>query len=841
MTQSLPLHFSQRRQEKLFYEKLELLQTTDQGDNQFVFQGQCMVLGNSGVGKTSLVKSLTGESFNPKQAKTQGIDECLVDEKWKSLNIKELIFGDLWRFFSFGHLQVLLIGTGETTSNVIVEDFLLWKRGFQFSLLLWAIMAILLLILMAYNDYLPVGLFLFQLTSSLPEIAPFCAFHFARNKLRFSLATFSFILRRRGYLIGVYLVLVICYWDVTCVEGASIRAILLSTLLAGIQLMALFVLIGPISIPFVNDQHCYTVRLIRNRLTMVHLCLCRLLLSINIGLISGFVAASLVSISFKPLKDFVMQYTSNWETVIRPFGEGEIHFCVYPFVWQFPVVWFEPRMFSTIFDGSWGPYALIIVLIFYHCKLAWYSCNFYFAIIFPLFVCYTFYVELFCFHLTVPGNSECPNKLITLVTGNAEMNQKMLKGALDAKFSSIKLKILDFAGDKDYYAYHHIFLRSDAINIIVFNMAEFAGNNLRDITTKVQRLQFWFESVSSHVPRKSPIFLVGTHRGTMDKNSMKILNGHLRQSLWNLHCDELVVNKDEDLIFFPVENSCGHNDIGVQCLRKEIISNAEQCKKTIGREVPLTWVRVQDAIISLQEKKQAKFCVTFAEFPRAFDDFVCNSCSKDTLKYFHEKGLVIYLDKNQDVDLSNWVLLKPEILVDIIIQLVTPPPGSTQQRGLRHDWNLLQKKGMLTKSLLRSIISKVKENEEAMTAFLEEYDLICPLINKKVEMCNPHEENEEQPTHFVPSLLPMSSDGVKLVWDVDVTDKKFYLFFARFLPEPLFHRLLSRAHKNSKVEFLNGQTVLYKDAGKFWMSPWQPYMLKLLKEKKMIEVTFSCR
>lgn len=283
------------------------------------------------------------------------------------------------------------------------------------------------------------------------------------------------------------------------------------------------------------------------------------------------------------------------------------------------------------------------------------------------------------------------------------------------------------------------------------------------------------------------------------------------------------------------------NDIGVQFLPKEIMSNAEQCKETIGREVPLTWIRVQDAIISLQEKKEAKLCVTFAEFPRAFDDFVCNSCSKDTLKYLHEKGLVIYLDKKQDVDLSNWVLLKSEILVDIIIQLVTPPPGNTQQRGLRRDWNLLQKKGMLTKSLLRSIISKVKENEGAMTAFLEEYDLICPSINKKVEMCNPHEENEEQPTHFVPSLLPMSSDGVKLVWDVDVTDKTFYVFFARFLPELLFHRLLSRAHKNSKVEFLNGQTVLYRDAGKFWMSPWQPYMLKLMKEKKMIEVTFSCR
>ena len=149
---------------------------------------------------------------------------------------------------------------------------------------------------------------------------------------------------------------------------------------------------------------------------------------------------------------------------------------------------------------------------------------------------------------------------------------------------------------------------------------------------------------------------------------------------------------------------------------------------------------------------------------------------------------------------------------------------------------------MLTKSLLKSIISKVQEIEETMTAFLEEYDLICPLLNKKVEMYSLYDQEEKQPNHFVPSLLPMSADGDIPVWhDDDDVDKKFYVFFDRFLPQPLFHRLLSRAHKNSKVEFPNGQTVLYKDAGKFWMSAWQPYMLKLMKGEKMIEVTFSYR
>ena len=66
---------------------------------------------------------------------------------------------------------------------------------------------------------------------------------------------------------------------------------------------------------------------------------------------------------------------------------------------------------------------------------------------------------------------------------------------------------------------------------------------------------------------------------------------------------------------------------------------------------------------------------------------------------------------------------------------------------------------MLTKSLVKSIISKVQENEETMTAFLEEYDWICPLLNKKVEMDSLYDQEEKQPNHFVPSLLPMSPDG----------------------------------------------------------------------------------
>ncbi|XP_020612205.1 probable serine/threonine-protein kinase pats1 [Orbicella faveolata] len=324
------------------------------------------------------------------------------------------------------------------------------------------------------------------------------------------------------------------------------------------------------------------------------------------------------------------------------------------------------------------------------------------------------------------------NFMLLALMATGKIDTAMLKGALNEKFPSLKLQILDFAGDKEYYAYHHMFLKSQAIYIIVFNIAKHVHNNFRNINGAIQRVQFWLESVCSHVPSKTPIFLVGTHRGDLNKNCMHILNGHLRKHLWDRYCDELVINDVDKLIFFPVENSKGENDVGVQSLRMKVMSVAEEREEVRDCDIPLSWIAIKDLIINQREKEKAKFCVTLKEFPYSFDNFICTDWSEETLKYFHEKGLLIYLDK--DPELSKWVLLKPEILVNIIIQLVTPPPQMKEERGFRRDWKLLHRKGLLTKSLLTRIISTVQENEEALTAFLEEYDLICPLSNKEVNI-----------------------------------------------------------------------------------------------------------
>lgn len=93
-----------------------------QEESQFVFQGQCMVLGDSRVGKTSLVKSLTRKEFDPNQTNTQGIDESLVDQSWKSYNMKELVFGDFRKFVAItatSGLDMLLATPGQEATSVV--------------------------------------------------------------------------------------------------------------------------------------------------------------------------------------------------------------------------------------------------------------------------------------------------------------------------------------------------------------------------------------------------------------------------------------------------------------------------------------------------------------------------------------------------------------------------------------------------------------------------------------------------------------------------------------------------------------------------------------------------
>lgn len=790
---------------------------TEQICQQFVFQGQCLVLGDSGVGKTSLVRAISGKPFDEMEPRTTGIEQSLVDEKWQNLDTKDLIFGNVNRFFLEIFIQLMLYGRA---GNVIFQQSRFRKKEIAFALPLFGIFF--LTITTTITDppkenhcVLPISIififFLYVCDSWFVFFSP-------KEDWRLKAGLCYFMVNPRGILIGTFLSVGLLSFHSEISYGEPSKTAIFQFVLFVATVIALgyvaFLLLKSLR-SFALEQKCPQPGQLKlnNQRPIEVIFFTRFILNTFVG----FILVTTVGVFYSKILH-------------------QVSIVMVIFYFAFFMAESVPRILKSLPEWhQWAKFFLIIIFLL--CVFACLpSSSEKLAMIFLVLFCDTLHQEYFWLESAISTPSQDhvgPGTFTAVQLEKAVIDQKKLKNALNQKWSSLKLKILDFAGDKEYQSYFHMFLRSQAIYVIVFNMAEFAEDSLRDLTTKIKSLHFWLESVCSHVTSSTPIFLVGTHRGNMERSTMERINENLKRNFWELFCGELVVNKVDELFFFPVENSLGQNDGGIQIFQRAIIATVEELKETIGRNIPLSWIQIQDALISMKSDKGAKVCVRFEEFPTVFDNFICTNWTEETLEYFHEKGFMMYLNKG-----PKRVLLNPDVLIDIIIRLITKQPEGIPQRSYRRHWNLLQEKGMLTKFLLEFLLESVLlkvESKEDVTAFLEEYDLICLLTHKMAPL------NGERltPTYFVPALLPISTDENIQLWKDRSTDKKFFVFFKKFLPEPLFHCLLSRAHKNSKVQFPRSQPLVYRDAGRFWLDFRQPYKLKLLKDMKMIEVTFT--
>lgn len=812
-------------------------QNDSESYKQDVFQGQCLILGDARVGKTSLTKSLTGQPFDAAEPETKGVEMSLVDRRWKRLNADDgLKFGSFTRFresalyhgLMFGPAGVEVIIDNEITSAmsaVVHLMFLLLRISWIISIVWLRAFASVSVSFYAYS----IAVFTLQIWLQLQR---------SEHPEFFKLAWLMAVLPRILMGLGAAHVLAGPFKELECQKfDPSIRLIIFHDylLIWVLHIAIVTILICDISY-HLSCNHYFQISNWKGIESSVPgqakfnypLPFLPCLVWFLIPVMCGFSFGSI----------FQLQISTNMTT---------LHYCYILHFLVIPLAFLVTVRVTQALCSLVNMQAISSILLFYiifdklsenfnhFCSLKMYSA------IFSVSACLTLYSEynsLFSiFNYNTLDARETQATFTFIFIEKIALNFQKLRRALNSTFSSLKLKILDFSGDEEYYAYHHIFMRDNAIYLVLFNMTNFADDNFGNMAAKIERLKFWMESICSKASSKTPIFLVGTHRGHMEKLCLNKIDKHLQRNVLDSFSDELVLNKEDNLLYFPIENTNGKNDTGIQNLKRRIIAAAEECKTTIGREIPFSWIKIQDAIINLRNNKSAKLCVTLKDFPISVGNFICSNWSKETLKYFHEKGLIIYTDH---ADSSEWVLLKPQILTDIIIQLVTPPEKKEEmeQRGLRQDFKLLHDTGMLTESLLKNIITReteTKESEEAMKSFLEEYDIICPLFHNKE---NTNEAGNV--THFVPSLLPMSDVNTP-VWQDSPTDKVFYVFFKRFLPEALFQHLLSRAHRSSKVEFPEGKPLICKDVGRFWWRPCTAYKLSQLKKEDMIKVTFTYR
>ncbi|XP_070562801.1 uncharacterized protein [Ptychodera flava] len=402
-----------------------------------------------------------------------------------------------------------------------------------------------------------------------------------------------------------------------------------------------------------------------------------------------------------------------------------------------------------------------------------------------------------------------------------------------------KLSLWDFAGDELYYCTHHVFLASHAVYLLVFNLEEAA----KDKYKQLNRILFWLNSISIHAKDKnSLIFLVGTHRDSVGLSDQEDIDQCLYENLYGNFCDRLKLNPKRRLVFM-VENSVA-NDIEMYRI-KYLISSTVNKAEYITKEYPIKYLNFYKLILSKKNKDNNRhFCQSISSYTDVgqYASMECGISNdddfRDLLSFFHRAGEIIY--QAGDPILEQYVVFDPQLLVDVMKVLMNIPPNYKRLQKVAPYWLKLEQHGILHSSLIEHIVKPFNVPMNVIISLLTAYDLICPTIQQ------PTESTDE--LFSVPCLMPRYSSMIKEAsgtatedWWISSEDEEMYYFdFGYWRPDAVFSRLLARCLNEDQLRDRPRMRQVFYDVGKLTVDSKILVKLELLHhipEQNLIKVT----
>lgn len=372
------------------------------------------------------------------------------------------------------------------------------------------------------------------------------------------------------------------------------------------------------------------------------------------------------------------------------------------------------------------------------------------------------------------------------------------------------LKVIDFAGQRAYYAMHHVFLSSHGIFIVVFDFRKAFSN----FDQHMGKVHFWLSSVLAlGTGETARIFLVGTHRDDPSLNSFRrrTIVYQMYKKFVNF-LPHICYNKDEQdyqlSLVFQIENSAASDDHATSTLRRLIIEEIHQKQKALQKN-PVRWLKVEEEIVQL--RRELKYSIV----PRQqLQDKVQRKCNLTDLNdfdqalcYLNESGVVFY---PKSTSLQNHVIIDPQTLVDALVALLSlsiPPP---QNRGtLFSAWSRLETEGIASEQLLQHAWRNFQDPVAILIQFLEYYGIIYNISSNGTQ-------KEYAVISCLPSRLPSG------VWDEptheDVCKRESRSIYVRFhdISDPhqaFFYVLLTKARQASEPARKHGFQVHWSRTG----------------------------
>eukprot|EP00924_Labyrinthula_sp_SR-Ha-C_P010636 snap_masked-scaffold_112-processed-gene-0.10-mRNA-1 protein AED:1.00 eAED:1.00 QI:0/0/0/0/1/1/3/0/602 len=324
-------------------------------------------------------------------------------------------------------------------------------------------------------------------------------------------------------------------------------------------------------------------------------------------------------------------------------------------------------------------------------------------------------------------------------------DEKFIEGMKTTSYgfstSDVYFRVYDFGGQEIFSSIHHIFMNSNSLYFIVFNMTKISQNDLF-------RLKFWCESILKNT-EKAPVIFVGTHlkrykRKNVEDTNLERIQKELQNFVKSLS-SELNILKNDMNIFFPIENSKlesqEKNDIKDKI--KSLVSGTAGIKK----ENFLNF-RIETAkILFLDNCREQTNIMTLKEFEDksyscGFEDWEVEVM----LEIYSKAGLICYfpyLDLEAD---ENFIFFAPSYLAQALGKFIRDPNFHELAFRIPSD----------KFSLYRIYVDKGKLNKELFNILLKEYSdkekkYILSLALNSLVLIPVEKEND---VFILPELLP---------------------------------------------------------------------------------------
>eukprot|EP00924_Labyrinthula_sp_SR-Ha-C_P000257 snap_masked-scaffold_25-processed-gene-1.24-mRNA-1 protein AED:1.00 eAED:1.00 QI:0/0/0/0/1/1/8/0/814 len=354
--------------------------------------------------------------------------------------------------------------------------------------------------------------------------------------------------------------------------------------------------------------------------------------------------------------------------------------------------------------------------------------------------------------------------------------------------SDVYFRVYDFGGQEIFSSVHHIFMNSNSLYFLVFNMTKISEYDL-------YRLKFWCESILRNT-EKAPVIFIGTYlkrykRKNDDTNLEKIQN-KLQDFVENLS-SELNMLKNDMNIFFPIENSKldSQEKKDIKDKIKSLVSGAAGIKK----ENFLNFELGTADILFLDNCREQTNIMTLKDFEdRSYSCGFNDWEVEQMLRIYSKAGLICYFP---DLDLEadeNFIFFAPSYLAQALGKFIRDP--NFHELAFRIPSNKF--------SLYRIYVDKGKLNKELFNILLKEYSdkekkYILSLALNSLVLIPVEIEND---MFILPELLPeLKRSKIKPSFKSDIK-----LVFGRFLLLSTFVILVDLCKSQEEIT----QSFMYK-------------------------------